>query len=267
MNLLAKYNSVSAENISELGQCDLIKHEIHLSDQIPIRQKPYSVPYHLKPEMRSKINVLLEAGIIQPSTSSFSAPVILVKKSDGSYRLVADLRKLNAKSVPDKYPLPNPIEMIDNLSGAKFFSTLDLTSGFHQMVMHPDHTKYTAIATEFELFEYKRLPFGLRNASASFQRLMNLVLAGLNEFQISYYIDDFAIAAGNFDEHLAKLEMDFQRLQKANLKVKPSKCSFLKDQITCLGYTVREGQVYLDKKNLDSIREALPPKTKRLKRL
>ncbi|GBN99872.1 Retrovirus-related Pol polyprotein from transposon 17.6 [Araneus ventricosus] len=131
------------------------------------------------------------------------------------------------------------------------------------MVMHPDHTKYTDIATEFGLFEYKRLPFGLRNASASFQRLMNLVLAGLNEFQISCYIDDLVIAVGSFDEHLAKLEMVFQRLQKANLKVKPSKCSFLKDQITYLGHTVREGQVYPDKKNLDSIREALPPKTKR----
>ncbi|GBN48694.1 Retrovirus-related Pol polyprotein from transposon 17.6 [Araneus ventricosus] len=263
MNLLSKYNSVFALNISDLGQCDLIKHEIHLSDQISIRQKPYRVPYHLKPEIRSQINVLLEAGIIQPSTSSFSAPVILVKKSDGSYRLVADLRKLNAKTVPDNYPLPNLTEMIDNLSGAKFFSTLDLTSGFHQMVMHPDHTKYTAIATEFGLFEYKRLPFGLRNASESFQRLMNLVLAGLSEFQISCYIDDLVIAAGSFDEHLSKLEMVFQRLQKANLKVKPSKCSFLKDQITYLGHTVREGQVYPDKKNLDSIREALPPKTKR----
>ncbi|GBN76866.1 Retrovirus-related Pol polyprotein from transposon opus [Araneus ventricosus] len=190
-------------NISELGQCDLIKHEIHLSDQIPIRQKPYRDPYHLKSEMRSQINVLLEAGIIQPSTSSFSAPVILVKKSDGSYRLVADLRKLNAKTVPDNYPLPNVTEMIDNLSGAKFFSTLDLTSGFHQMVMHPDHKKYTAIATEFGLFEYKRLPFGLRNASASYQRLINLVFAGLNEFQVSCYIDDLVIAAGNFDGHLA----------------------------------------------------------------
>ncbi|GBM14503.1 Transposon Ty3-I Gag-Pol polyprotein [Araneus ventricosus] len=248
MNLLSKYNSVFSQNVSDLGQCDLIKHEIHLSDQVPIRQKPYRVPYHLNPKMRSQINVLLEAGIIQPSTSSFSAPVILVKKSDGSYRLVADLRKLNAKTVPDNYPLPNYAEMIDNLSGAKFFSTLDLTSGFHQMFMHPDHTKYTAIATEFGLFEYKRLPFGLRNASASFQRLMNLVLAGLNEFQISCYIDDLVIAAGSFDEHLAKLEMVFQRLQKANLKVKPSKCSFLKDQITYLGHTVREGQVYPDKK-------------------
>ncbi|GBM44173.1 Retrovirus-related Pol polyprotein from transposon 17.6 [Araneus ventricosus] len=226
MTLLSKYNSVFSQNISDLGQCDLIKHEIHLSDQVPIRQKPYRVPYHLKPEMRSQINVLLEAGIIQPSTSSFSAPVILENKSDGFYRLVADLRKLNAKTVPDNYPLPNLTEMIDNLSGAKFFSTLDLTSGFHQMVMHPDHTKYTEIASEFGLFEYKRLPFGLRNASASFQRLMNLVLAGLNEFQISCYIDDLVIVAANFDEHLAKLEMVFQRLKKANLKVKPSKCSF-----------------------------------------
>ncbi|GBN68910.1 Retrovirus-related Pol polyprotein from transposon 17.6 [Araneus ventricosus] len=172
--------------------------------------------------MKRQINILLEAGIIQQSTSPFAAPVLLVKKSDGSYRLVADLRKLNAKAIPDNFPLPYLNEMIDNLAGVKFFSTLDLTSGFHQMVMHPDHTKYTAIATEFGLYEYKRLLFGLKNASASFQRLMNLVLAGLNEFQISCYIDDLVNASTDFDGHIDKLKMVFDRLIKANLKVKPS---------------------------------------------
>ncbi|GBO22412.1 Retrovirus-related Pol polyprotein from transposon 17.6, partial [Araneus ventricosus] len=263
MDLLSKYNSVFAQDITDLGVCDLIKHEIHLQDQVPTRQKPYRVPYHLKPEMKRQINILLEAGIIQQSTSPFAAPVLLVKKSDGSYRLVADLRKLNAKTIPDNFPLPNLNEMIDNLAGAKFFSTLDLTSGFHQMVMHPDHTKYTAIATEFGLYEYKRLPFGLKNASASFQRLMNLVLAGLNEFQISCYIDDLVIASTDFNGHIDKLKMVFDRLIKANLKVKPSKCSFLKQDITYLGHTVKEGQVFPDKKNLDAIRKALPPKSRK----
>ncbi|GBL98096.1 Retrovirus-related Pol polyprotein from transposon 17.6 [Araneus ventricosus] len=263
MDLLSKYNSVFAQDITDLGVCDLIKHEIHLQDQVPTRQKPYRVPYHLKPEMKRQINILLEAGIIQQSTSPFAAPVLLVKKSDGSYRLVADLRKLNAKTIPDNFPLPNLNEMIDNLAGAKFFSTLDLTSGFHQMVMHPDHTKYTAIATEFGLYEYKRLPFGLKNASASFQRLMNLVLAGLNEFQISCYIDDLVIASTDFDGHIDKLKLVFDRLIKANLKVKPSKCSFLKQDITYLGHTVKEGQVFPDKKNLDAIRKAFPPKSRK----
>ncbi|GBO34068.1 Retrovirus-related Pol polyprotein from transposon 17.6 [Araneus ventricosus] len=263
MDLLSKYNSVFVQDITDLGVCDLIKHEIHLQDQVPTSQKPYRAPYHLKPEMKRQINILLEAGIIQQSISPFAAPVLLVKKSDGSYRLVADLRKLNAKTIPDNFPLPNLNEMIDNLAGAKIFSTLDLTSDFHQMVMHPDHTKYTAIATEFGLYEYKRLPFGLKNASASFQRLMNLVLAGLNEFQISCYIDDLVIASTDVDGHIDKLKMVFDRLIKANLKVKPSMCSFLKQDITYLDHTVKEGQVFPDKKNLDAIRKALPPKSRK----
>ncbi|GBO04446.1 Retrovirus-related Pol polyprotein from transposon 17.6 [Araneus ventricosus] len=263
MDLLSKYNSVFAQDIAELGVCDLIEHEIHLTDQIPTRQKPYRVPYNLKPEMKKQINLLLEAGIIQPSKSPFCAPVLLVKKADNSYRLVADLRKLNSKTIPDNFPLPNLTEMIDGLSGAKYFSTLDLTSGFHQMVMHPDHTKYTAIATEFGLYEYKCLPFGLKNASASFQRLMNLVLAGLNEFHISCYIDDLVIASQDFETHIKRLQMVFDRLIQANLKVKPSKCSFLRNEISYLGHTIKEGQVFPDKKNLDSIKKALPPKNRK----
>ncbi|GBM82689.1 Retrovirus-related Pol polyprotein from transposon 17.6 [Araneus ventricosus] len=117
---------------------------------------------------------------------------------------------------------------------------MDLTSRFHQMSMHPDHMHYTGIAIEFGSFEYKRLPFGLKNASASFKRLMSIVLAGLSDLQIACYIDDVIIASHNFQDHLQRLELVFQRLTAANLKVKPSKCSFLQFEISFLGHTVRE---------------------------
>ncbi|GBN09347.1 Retrovirus-related Pol polyprotein from transposon 17.6, partial [Araneus ventricosus] len=205
LELLNKYNSVFAQNISDLGECGIIKHTIQLTDDIPTRQKPYRVPYNLKNEMKNQINILLDAGIIQPSTSPYCAPVLLVKKSDGSFRLVADLRKLNSKTILDNFPLPKIDEMIDQLSGAKFFSTMDLTSGFHQMSRHPDHMHYTGIATEFGLFEYKRLPFGLKKCEC--------------QFSAAY-------------EH-------------------------------CFGHTVREGQVLPDPKNLDSIKNTMPPRTKK----
>ncbi|GIY01559.1 hypothetical protein CDAR_456991 [Caerostris darwini] len=259
ISLLNKYNSVFAQELSDLGECSIIQHEIHLTDNIPTRQKPYRVPYNLKAEMKKQINILLDAGIIQPSTSSYAAPVLLVKKSDGSFRLVADLRKLNSKTIPDNFPLPNLNEMIDMLSGSKFFSTSDLTSGFHQMQMNPSHAHLTGITTEFGLFQYKRLPFGLKNAGASFQRLMSIVLAGLSDLKIACYIYDIIIASKTFEEHMNRLEIVFKRLQSANLKVKPSKCSFLQHEITYLGHTVREGQVLPDGKNLDSIRKSLPP--------
>ncbi|GBL90462.1 Retrovirus-related Pol polyprotein from transposon 297 [Araneus ventricosus] len=206
--------------LEELGECDLGQHQIHLIDNIPTRQRPYRVPYALKPEMRRQINILLEAGIIQPSNNPYAAPVLLVRKPDGNYRLVSDLRKLNEKTIPDNFPLPNLTEMVDMLSGAKFFTSMNLTSGFHQMKMHPDHAFLTGIATKFDVFEFKRLPFGLRNASASFKRLMSLVLAGLSHLQIGCHIDDIIIASKSVEDHLSKLEIVFKRLIDANLRVK-----------------------------------------------
>lgn len=261
-DLLLEFRNVFANDISELGSCSLVQHRIKLTDDIPIRQKPYRVPYHLKTEMRSHLNKLLDAGIIQPSTSSYAAPVLLVKKADGSYRLVADLRKLNAKTLPDNFPIPNLTEMIDLLSGSKFFSSLDLTSGFHQMKMHPDDAHLTGIATEHGNFEYVRMPFGLKNASSSFQRLMSIVLAGLNDLSIGCYIDDVIIASQTFNEHIERLRVVFERLNQANLKLKPKKCSLLKDEVTYLGHRVTEGKVMPDPKNIQTIQKALPPKSK-----
>ncbi|GIX88679.1 retrovirus-related Pol polyprotein from transposon 17.6 [Caerostris darwini] len=202
LTLLDRYKSVVAQSVSDLGSCDIVEHEINLTDKLPIRQKPYRVPYALKSEMKHQINTLLDAGTIQPSNSAYSAPVMLVKKRDGSYRLVADLRKLNEKTIPDNFPLPNLTEMVEMLSGARYFTSMDLTSGFHQMKMHPSSAHLTGISTEFGLLEFKRMPFGLKNASASFQRLMSIVLAGLSELQINVYIDDVIVASKTVQEHL-----------------------------------------------------------------
>ncbi len=263
LNLLKKYKNVFAKSLNDLGTCSILQHRIRLTDDVPTRQKPYRVPYNLKPEMRRQIETLLDAGIIQPSTSPYAAPVLLVKKSDGTYRLCADLRKLNAKTLPDSFPLPNLQEMIDLLAGAKFFSSLDLTSGFHQMLMHPDDAHLTGISTDFGLYQFQRMPFGLKNASASFQRLMSIVLSGLSDFQIGVYIDDVVIASSTFEQHLQRLELVFQRLEQANLKLKPKKCSLLKPEIVYLGHRVTEGKVMPDPKNLTSIKSARAPTSKK----
>ncbi|GBM76243.1 Retrovirus-related Pol polyprotein from transposon 17.6 [Araneus ventricosus] len=130
------------------------------------------------------------------------------------------------------------------------------------MSMHPDHMYYAGIANEFGLFVCKRLPFGLKNASASFQRLISIVLAGLNDLQVACYIDDVIIAFHNFEHHFQRLELVFQRLAAANLKVEPSKCSFLQFEISILGHTMKDGQVLPDPKNLDSIQNTMPHKLK-----
>lgn len=145
--LLHRYPRLFATSVKDLEGCDTIHHRINLRDSIPVRQKPYKVPYHLREEMDKQISELLEANIIEESDSPYSAPVLFVRKSDGSYRLVTDFRKLNEKTIEDNFPLPNMTELIDNLSGAEYFTSLDLTSGYFQMPVHPDDVYKCAFST------------------------------------------------------------------------------------------------------------------------
>lgn len=262
-NLLENYKHLFANTVRELEGCDTVLHNINLKDSIPVRQRPYRVPYHLREELDKQINELLESDIIQESDSPYAAPVLFVKKSDGTYRLVCDFRKLNEKTIDDSFPIPNITEMIDSLSGAKFFSTLDLTSGFYQMKLHPDDTAKTGFSTSSNHFEWKRVPFGLKNAPGSFQRLMSIILGDLSPLQIGIYIDDIVIASKTLQEHLEKLKLVFDKLTAHHLKLKPSKCKFLLDSITYLGFHVTNGVVQPDPSNLNVVQNFKIPANKK----
>lgn len=262
-NLLETYKHIFANSVKELEGCDTILHDIKLKDTTPVRQRPYRVPYHLRDELDKQINELLESDIIQESDSPYAAPVLFVKKSDGTFRLVCDFRKLNDKTIEDSFPIPNINDMINDLSGAKYFSTLDLTSGFYQMKLHPDDTFKTGFSTSKNHYEWKRVPFGLKNAPSSFQRLMSIILADLSPLQIGIYIDDIIIASKSFDEHLNKLKIVFDRLNKHKLKLKPSKCKFLLKSVTYLGYHVSNGIVQPDPSNLNVVKNFAIPSTKK----
>ncbi|XP_035208777.1 uncharacterized protein LOC118183371 [Stegodyphus dumicola] len=212
MSLIDKYKHIFASSVTELTGCDTILHNINLKDNIPVRQKPYRVPYHLRQELDKQIAELLEAKIIEESDSAYSAPVILVRKQDGSYRLVTDFRKLNEKTVEDSFPLPNMFKLIEGLANATYFSTLDLTSGFFQMKIHPEDTYKSVFTTPSGHYHWTRVAFGLRNAPSFFQRLMSIVLANLSPLQIGIYIDDIVIASNTFEEHLNKFNIVFDRL-------------------------------------------------------
>lgn len=264
MHLLNKYRGIFANDIKDLGCCDTITHKIRLTDNIPVRQKPFRVPHNLQPEMKRQIDQLLEADIIEPSTTPYAAPVLLVKKQDGSYRLVSDLRRLNEKTLPDNFPLPNMNEMLDMLGGANYFSTLDLTSGFYQMKLDENDIHKTGIVVQnMGSFQYKRLPFGLKNASASFQRLMSLVLAGLSPLSIGVYIDDIIIASETFEDHLARLEIVFDRLNQHNLRLKPKKCFLAQNEISFLGHRIKDGKILPDPKNIEAVLNFKVPNTKK----
>ena len=173
-----------------------------------------------------------------PSTSPFASPTILVKKKDGSMRLCIDYRKLNAVTKKDAHPLPRIEDLFDTLTGSKFFSRLDLAIGYHQVEVHPDDREKTAFSTPFRLFQYNVMPFKLATAPATFMRLKTLVFSGMMYTTFLAYLDDIIVFGCNYIEILGRLDTVLERLEQANLKLKPSKCAFGKTSITFLGHVI-----------------------------
>ena len=181
---------------------------------------------------------MLDQGVIQPSSSSWASPIVFVAKKDGSTLFCVDYRRLNALTKPDVFPLPR---IDDLLAGTKFFSTLDLASGYWQVGMDNDSREKTAFTTQVGLFEFTVMPFGLCNAPATFQRLMENVLAGLTREKCIVYLDDILVMGKTFEEHLSNLRDVCSCLDRAGLKFKPSKCKLQHREVDFLGYGLSWG--------------------------
>ena len=219
--VLLMYADVFPENDCDLGRTGVIKHTINTGNAHPIRQSPRRIPKHLQSETSKLINQMLQNNIIQKSTSPWSS-VVLVKKKDGSVRFCIDYRKVNNITRKDAYPLPRIDDTLDTLSGAKWFSTLDLLSGYWQVEVTAEDREKTAFVTRDGLFEFNVMPFGLCNGPATFQRLMDMILTGLQWTNCLIYLDDVIIFSHDFKSHLDNLQYVFQRLRSAGLKLKPT---------------------------------------------
>jgi len=203
---------------------------------------------------------MLDEGVIQPSKSPWSSPFFLIKKKDGSLRPVVDYHDVNAVTRTDIYPLPRLEEYLDSLADVKYFSTLDLKSGYWQIAMDPNSVEKTAFSCPEGHFQFTVMPFGLKNAPADFQRLMELVLHGLNWQICLVYIDDIIVFSKDLTTHLERLGAVFKAIADANLKLKPKKCHILKKEVEFLGHIISENGILPDPKKTKVLEDYAVPK-------
>ena len=231
-----------------------------------IRVKPYRLPEAHKEEVRIQTEKMLAEGIISPSKSGWNSPILVIpKKADASgrkkWRIVVDFRKLNDVTVGDAFPLPNITEILDQLGKARYFSTLDLASGFQQIPLREEDKEKTAFSNHLGHFHYNTMPFGLKGAPSTFQRLMNTVLTGLQGIKCFVYLDDIVVHGDSLSTHNYKLKEILERLREHNLKLHPDKCEFLRREVTYLGHIITEDGVKPDPKKVEKVQDFPKPKT------
>jgi len=253
-NLLDEFSDIFSTGPDDLGRTGIVKHQIDTGGHPPIKQPPRRVPMHQQETMRKHVEEMLQHGVVQPSTSPWASPIVLVKKKDGTIRFCVDYRQLNDVTRKDAYPLPRKDETLDALSGAKVFTTLDLASGYWQVEMSAADREKTAFATRHGLFEFQVMSFGLCNAPGTFQRLMEFVLAGLQWQKCLVYLDDVIVYGRDFDEHLERLAEVFRRFRQAGLKLKPSKCCFLRPRVPYLGHVISAEGVSTDPAKIEAVK-------------
>ncbi|GBO03604.1 Retrovirus-related Pol polyprotein from transposon 297 [Araneus ventricosus] len=218
----------------------MTQHRINTGDHPPIKQYPRCLPLARK-EADHLVKEMVDNGIIQESSGPWASPIALVKKKDGSARFCVDYKKLNEITKKNSYPLPRIDDTPDALNRSQWFTTLDLKSGNWQVEIRLEDREKTAFTTGQGLCQFKVMPFGLCNAPATFERLMETILRGLSSEACLVYLDDIIIVGRTFEEHLNNLRKVFQGLQKANLKLSPKKCRFFQKEVTYLRHVISAG--------------------------
>lgn len=250
-----------SQHPADFGKAEGVQHHIPTGTNPPIKERHRPLPPAMYQPVRNMINEMKEAGVIRESHSPWAAPLVIVKKKDGSLRFCVDYRRLNAITHKDAYPLPRIEESLTALKTAVYFSTLDLTSGYWQIPMAPEDREKTAFTTPMGLFEFDRMPFGLCNAPATFQRVMEHCLGHRNFEMVLLYLDDVIIFSKTYDEHLRHLEEVFTQITRCGLKLKPSKCHLLKPEVQYLGHVVSAEGVKPDPEKIRVVRDWPVPQT------
>ena len=259
--LLLRYRDVFADESRPFGRVVGTEHAIDTANAAPRSQGLRPTGPKARETVREEVGKMLESGVIRPSNSPWASPIVLVKKKDGSVRFCVDFRKLNDETVKDVYPLPRISDMLEALSTGVYFSTLDAACGYWQIVMRERDKHKTAFICTEGLFEFEVMPFGLCNAPATYQRLMNLMLAGLTWKSCLVYLDDILVFSASFEAHLADLEEVLKRLRTAGMLLKVSKCFFALKSVAYLGHVVSAEGIRADPAKVAKIRAYPTPRS------
>jgi predicted aspartyl protease len=257
--LLEEYADLFATNNKQPGIAKNISHSIQTDATKPINQAPYRVSPAERSIIYDNVQEMLKNNIIEQSRSPWASPVVLVNKKDGSIRFCVDYRKLNQSTKRDVYPLPRIDDALALMNGNCYFSSFDLSSGYWQIPMDPESKEKTAFITDFGLYQFNVMPFGLTNAPATFQRYMDIVLAGLKWNCLLVYIDDIIVFSATFNQHLVDLKQMFNRLREANLHLKASKCFILQREIKYLGHVVTRDGIKVDADKVKAMTQMRSP--------
>ena len=256
--LLNEYRDV----FNEVPGCtNIIEHKIVLTSDKPVRSKPYAVPFSMRDSPKCDIEAMIENKIIRPSTSPYASPIVLVKKKDGTNRICVDYRKLNKLTIFDPEPMPTAVDVFEKLANDRYFTTIDFTKGYWQIPVADADIHKTAFVTHDGTFEFVKMPFGMINSSAIFVCAMRKLLHGIDN--VKTYIDDVIVHTREWNEHLNTLKCLFERFRDADMTVKPSKCVIGARKVDFLGPNVGDGMVGLHNDNVEKIKYADRPQTKR----
>ena len=239
----------------------VLQHDIDVGDSPPIKQHAYRVNPDKRRRLQEQVDYMMDNDIAEPSCSSWSSPCLLADKADGSDRFCTDFRKVNGVTKPDCYPLPRVEDCVDNVGSANFVSKLDLLKGYWQVPLTPRAKEVSAFVTPDAFLQYTVMPFGVRNAPATFQRLINTVLCGVTGCEA--YLDDVVVYSSTWEEHIEKLHAVFDRLQAANLTLNLAKCEFGQATVTYLGKIVGRGQVKPIQSKVEAILSFPAPSSRR----
>ena len=261
-SVIQKHSRIFSKDSMDIGNVATEHHRIRLTNNVPIRRSFYRCSHADNEEIETQLQDLLKNNLIRPSTSPYAFPVVLArKKDDTKKRLCIDYRPLNNVTVPDPEPIPRIDDILDELQGARYFTTLDITSGYWHVSMHSDDIEKTAFVTKNGHYEWTVMPFGLKNAPSTFQRIIKGIISKYKLKNCAgNYFDDIIIRSGTYEQHLHDIDRVLSAFGKEGVKLKMKKCRFAKESITFLGHTITKNLVTPNDDNIKAVLNMPPPK-------